>query len=259
MLSGGAHTGGFTRDGPAPSKELCRSPEPAVWRCAADWGRAGLVGVGGRRHRRNFGDMNDARTFRPFYHFHAPWVTACERRRDARPPEMQKFAHAIQALQTLVLLRAGAKLQLPRLTLHHNVDIACSALVGADVPSQSSAPSRDSSGTLLRHSCCVIYYDSCACAAGRDHLAALNVGRDASPKWVFLSTQHQHQCTATTLSLSSSTGASAVFAHLVPLPPSPPRQPLHTRLHHCAGRARAHTLRQSSLAHAAQLAQSLPT
>ncbi|EOD15858.1 hypothetical protein EMIHUDRAFT_245501 [Emiliania huxleyi CCMP1516] len=26
---------------------------------------------------------------------------------------------------TLVLLRAGAKLQLPRLTLHHNVDIAC--------------------------------------------------------------------------------------------------------------------------------------
>ena len=161
---------------------------------------------------------------------------------------------------TLVLLRAGAKLQLPRLTLHHNVDIACSALVGADAPSQSSAPShRDSSGTLLRHSCCVIYYDSCACAAGRDHLAALNVGRDASPMWVFLSTQHQHQCTATTLSLSSSTGASAVFAHLVPLPPSPPRQPLHTRLHHCAGRARAHTLRQSSLAHAAQLAQSLPT
>ena len=189
-----------------------------------------------------------------------PWVTALARgRRDARPPEMQKFAQAIQALQTLVLLRAGAKLQLPRLTLHHNVDIACSALVGADVPSQSSAPSRDSSGTLLRHSCCVIYYDSCACAAGRDHLAALNVGRDASPKWVFLSTQHQHQCTATTLSLSSSTGASAVFAHLVPLPPSPPRQPLHTRLHHCAGRARAHTLRQSSLAHAAQLAQSLPT
>jgi len=59
---------------------------------------------------------------------------------------------------------------------------------------------------------------------------------------VFLPTpQHQHQCTATTLSLSSSTGASAVFAHLVPLPPSPPRQPLHTRLHHCAGRARAHT------------------
>ena len=84
---------------------------------------------------------------------------------------------------TLVLLRAGTKLQLPRLTLHHNVDIACSALVGADAPSQSSAPShRDSSGTLLRHSCCVIYYDSCACAAGRDHLAALNVrGRDASP------------------------------------------------------------------------------
>ena len=80
---------------------------------------------------------------------------------------------------TLVLLRAGTKLQLPRLTLHHNVDIAC----GADAPSQSSAPShRDSSGTLLRHSCCVIYYDSCACAAGRDHLAALNVrGRDASP------------------------------------------------------------------------------
>ena len=112
-----------------------------------------------------------------------PWVTALARgRRDARPPEMQKFAQAIQALQTLVLLRAGAKLQLPRLTLHHNVDIACSALVGADVPSQSSAPSRDSSGTLLRHSCCVIYYDSCACAAGRDHLAALNVrGRDASP------------------------------------------------------------------------------
>ena len=69
---------------------------------------------------------------------------------------------------------------------------------------------------------------------------------------VFLPTpQHQHQYTATTLSLSSSTGASAVFAHLVPLPPSPPRQPLHTRLHHCAGRARAHTLRQSSLAHAA--------
>ena len=118
-----------------------------------------------------------------------PWVTALARgRRDARPPEMQKlqkFAHAIQALQalsTLVLLRAGAKLQLPRLTLHHNVDIACGALVGADAPSQSSAPShRDSSGTLLRHSCCVIYYDSCACAAGRDHLAALNVGRDASP------------------------------------------------------------------------------
>ena len=85
---------------------------------------------------------------------------------------------------TLVLLRAGTKLQLPRLTLHHNVDIACGALVvvGADAPSQSSAPSRDSSGTLLRHSCCVIYYDSCACAAGRDHLAALNVrGRDASP------------------------------------------------------------------------------
>jgi len=27
-----------------------------------------------------------------------------------------------------------------------------------------------------------VYYDSCACAAGRDHLAALNVrGRDASP------------------------------------------------------------------------------
>ena len=55
-----------------------------------------------------------------------PWVTALARgRRDARPPEMQKFAHAIQALQalrTLVLLRAGAKLQLPRLTLHHNVD-----------------------------------------------------------------------------------------------------------------------------------------
>ena len=60
MLSGGAHTGGFTRDGPAPSKELCRLPEPAVWRFAADWGRAGLVGVGGRRHRRNFGDMNDS-------------------------------------------------------------------------------------------------------------------------------------------------------------------------------------------------------
>ena len=112
-----------------------------------------------------------------------PWVTALARgRRDARPPEMQKFAHAIQALQTLVLLRAGAKLQLPRLTLHHNVDIACSALVGADVPSQSTPSHRDSSGTLLRHSCCVIYYDSCACAAGRDHLAALNVrGRDASP------------------------------------------------------------------------------
>ena len=51
-----------------------------------------------------------------------PWVTALARgRRDARPPEMQKFAHAIQALQTLVLLRAGAKLQLPRLTLHHNL------------------------------------------------------------------------------------------------------------------------------------------
>ena len=47
-------------------------------------------------------------------------VTALARgRRDARPPEMQQLAHAIQALQTLVLLRAGAKLQLPRLTLHH--------------------------------------------------------------------------------------------------------------------------------------------
>ena len=163
MLSGGAHTGGFTRDGPAPSKELCRLPEPAVWRCAADWGRAGLVGVGGRRHRRNFGDIRSITFTRP------PWVTALARgRRDARPPEMQKFAHAIQALQTLVLLRAGAKLQLPRLTLHHNVDIACSALVGADAPSQSSAPShRDSSGALLRHSCCAIYYYPCACAAGR--------------------------------------------------------------------------------------------
>ena len=51
-----------------------------------------------------------------------PWVTALARgRRDARPPEMQKFAHAIQALQTLVLLRAGAKLQLPRLTISHAV------------------------------------------------------------------------------------------------------------------------------------------
>ena len=180
MLSGGAHTGGFTRDGPAPSKE-----ERPVTRacCVAVCGRLGSCGAGWGWREETSKELrrHDARTS-TVYHFHAPWVTALARgRRDARPPEMQKFAQAIQALQTLVLLRAGAKLQLPRLMLHHNVDIACSALVGADVPSQSSAPSRDSSGTLLRHSCCVIYYDSCACAAGRDHLAALNVGRDASP------------------------------------------------------------------------------
>ncbi|EOD18051.1 hypothetical protein EMIHUDRAFT_196093 [Emiliania huxleyi CCMP1516] len=36
MLSGGAHTGGFTRDGPAPSKEERRLPEPAVWRILRD-------------------------------------------------------------------------------------------------------------------------------------------------------------------------------------------------------------------------------
>ena len=101
---------------------------------------------------------HDARTFDRsftfiFYQFHAPWVTACERRRDARPPEMQKFAHAIQALQTLVLLRAGAKLQLPRLTISHAV-----RLWELTRPANPAPSHRDSSGTLLRHSSHLLYY-----------------------------------------------------------------------------------------------------
>ena len=54
---------------------------------------------------------------------HAPGVTALARGA-ATPGRLRCKAHAIQALQalsTLVLLRAGAKLQLPRLTISHAV------------------------------------------------------------------------------------------------------------------------------------------